>query len=88
MVKIEKEQKPIVAYTYHYKIKGKVFTPPGSRLSDFISGIRQKKFIPVADAVITDIFGNEICRSKFLELNKDEIIFLLPQDELVESTKR
>ena len=82
MVKIEKEQKPIVAYTYHYKIKGKVFTPPGSRLSDFISAIRQKKFIPVTEAVVTDIFGNEICKTRFLELNKDEIVFLLPESEL------
>ena len=82
MAKIEKEQKSIVAYTYHYKISGKVFTPPGSRFSDFMSGIRQKKFIPVAEAVVTDIFGNEICKSKFLELNKDEIIFLVPESEL------
>ena len=82
MVKIQKEQKQIVAYPYHYKIKGKVFTPPGARLSDFISGLGQKKFIPVVDAVVTDIFGNEICKTGFLELNKDEIIFLLPESEL------
>lgn len=82
MAKIEKEEKSIVAYTHRYKIKGKIFTPPGSRLSDFVSGIAQKKFIPVADAVVTDTMGNEICHTGFLELNKDEIIFLLPAGEL------
>ena len=82
MVKIEKEQKPVVAYTYSYKIKGKVFTPPGSRLSDYISSVGQKKYIPMTDVLVTDIFGNEICKSKFIELNKDEIIFLVPEEDL------
>lgn len=82
MVKIEKEEKAIVAYTSDYKIRGTVFMPPGGRLSDFIAGVGQKKFIPVADAVVTDISGNQICRTKFLELNKDKIIFLLPESEL------
>ena len=83
MVKIEKEQKSIIAYTYHYKIKGNIFMPPGARLSDYISSVGQKKFIPVANAIVSDIFGNEICRTKFLELNKDEIIFLFPESEIV-----
>lgn len=83
MVKIEKEEKKIVAYAYDYKIRGTVFVPPGGRLSDFISGIGQKKFIPVVDAVVTDISGREICRTKFLELNKDEILFLFPESQLV-----
>ena len=88
MVKIEKEKKAIIAYTYHYKIIGTVFTPVGSRLSDFISGVGQKKFIPVADAVVTDIFGNEICKTKFLELNCDEIVFLLPESGLEKNRVR
>ena len=79
MVKIQKEKKIIEAYTHQFKVKGTVFMSPGSRLSDFIGSLGQKKFIPVADARVTDIFGNEICRSKFLELNRDEIIFLLPE---------
>lgn len=82
MTKIEKEEKAIIAYTTHFKIKGKVFTPPGGRLSDFISGVAQKKFIPVADVIVTDIAGNQILRTKFLELNKDEIIFMVPEEEL------
>ena len=82
MVKIQKEEKAIVAYTRNYKIQGTIFMPPGGRLSDFISGAGQKKFIPVTNAVVTDISGREVCRAMFIELNKDEIIFLIPASEL------
>ena len=88
MAKIEKEKMQIIAYTYHYKIRGKIFMPTGARLSDFISSSGQKKFIPVVDAAVTDIFGNEICKTGFLELNMDEIIFLLPEGELEKRIKR
>lgn len=83
MVKIEKEKKAIIAYTSYYKIRGKIFMPPGGRLSDFIGGISQKRFIPVTDAVITDASGGEICRTRFLALNTDEIMFILPESELI-----
>ena len=82
MVKIQKEKRVIIAYTYQFKIKGTLFTPPGARLSDFMSGLGQKKFLPITDALVTDVFGNEICRTRFLELNRDEIVFLLPASEL------
>lgn len=79
MAKIEKEETPIVAYTQYFKIEGKVYIPMGARLSDFISSAQQRKFIPVADGVVTDLAGNQVCRTEFLELNKDEIIFLVPE---------
>lgn len=83
-MKIVKEVKTVIAYTYNYKIKCDVFMSPGSRLSDFIGSLGQKKFIPVSNAVVTDIFGNPVCKTKFLELNMDEIIFLLPESDLIE----
>ena len=91
MAKIQKEKKVIIAYTYQFKIKGTLFTPPGTRLSDFMSlmsGLGQKKFLPVTDALVTDVFGNEICRTRFLELNRDEIVFLLPASELEKRKER
>lgn len=78
MVKIEKESLEIVAYVHNFKIKGTIFTPPGGRLSDFLSGVSQRQFIPVTDAIVSDVAGNEICRTKFLELNREEILFLFP----------
>jgi len=83
-MKIEKEAKTVIAYTYTYKIKGDLFTPPGSRLSDFIGGLGQKQFIPVSNAVVSDIFGNAICKTKFLELNLSEVIFLMPANDVIE----
>ena len=83
-MKIAKEAKAVIAYTYHYKIKCDVFMPPGSRLSDFIGNLGQKKFIPVSNVVVSDIFGNAVCKAKFLELNVDEIVFLIPESDLIE----
>jgi len=80
MVKIEKEEKKIIAYISDYKVKGTIFMPTGGRLSDFLCGVGAKQFIPVGDAVITDVSGNEICKTDFLELNKDRILFLMPQE--------
>ena len=82
MVKIAKEKKVIIAYTYQFKIRGTVFIPPGSRFSDFMGSIEKKKFIPVTNAAVTDIFGNNVCKTKFLELNKDEILFMFPESEM------
>ena len=82
-MKIEKEAKTVIAYTCNYKIKCNVFMPLGSRFSDFIGTLGQKQFIPVSDAVVSDIFGNPVCKAKFLELNLSEIIFLLPEEDLV-----
>ncbi|MDP3789378.1 MAG: hypothetical protein Q8R48_03130 [Candidatus Omnitrophota bacterium] len=86
-MKIEKEKKTVIAYTYNYKIKCDVFTPPGSRLSDFIGSLGQKQFIPVSNAIVSDIFGNPVCKAKFLELNVNEILFLIPDDDLLTERK-
>ncbi len=80
MVKIEKEEKKVIAYIGSYKVKGTIFMPTGARLSDFLGGVGAKQFIPMGEVVVSDISGNEICRSDFMELNKDKIIFLMPQE--------
>lgn len=81
MAVIKKEEKAIVAFTSKYKIRGNIFVPPGGRLSDFLGALGQKKFIPVTEAVVTDISGNLICKANFLELNKDEVVFIFPESE-------
>lgn len=81
MVKIQKEEKAIIAYTRNYKVEGKMYLPIGARLSDFISSAQQKNFIPVTGAVVTDLSGRQVCITDFLELNRDEIVFLVPKGE-------
>ncbi len=81
MPKVQKERKTIAAYTAQFKIEGVIFTTPGERISDFISDAGEKKYIPVADAVVTDLTGRQICKSAFLELNVNEIVFLVPENK-------
>ena len=82
MAVIEKEEKPIVAYTSQYKIKGNIFIPPGGRLTDYLSSIGPKRFIPLTDAIVTDMHGKEICRADFIELNIGEVIFIMPVQQV------
>jgi len=81
MARIKKEKRHITAYSEAYKISGKVFLPPGGRMSDFLGGVSAKKYVPVTDAVVTDKSGNEVCRTDFLELNTDRLVFLVPEGE-------
>ena len=81
-MKIEKEVKVVIVYTCNYRIKCDMHTPPGSRFSDFMGGLGQRQFIPVSNAVVTDIFGNLVCKAKFLEMNVNEIIFLIPEEDM------
>ncbi|MBU4186379.1 MAG: hypothetical protein KKC23_09330, partial [Proteobacteria bacterium] len=70
---------PVSRYTEHGRT--------GSRLSDFIGSLGQKQFIPASNAVVSDIFGNPVCKAKFLELNVNEILFLIPDDDLLTERK-
>lgn len=82
MSKIEKELKKIIVFTSEFKIEGDMHVHPGARFSDYIETLA-KKFIPITDARIS-IIGDDrcICETSFLELNKNEVIIILPQEEL------
>ncbi|MBL7071267.1 MAG: hypothetical protein ISS26_03740 [Candidatus Omnitrophica bacterium] len=81
MVKIEKEEQNIVAYIGNYKVRGTIFMPQGARLSDFLGGVGQKQYIPVVDVTISDASDRLVCKADFLELNKDRILFLFPENK-------
>ena len=85
MPKIEKEKRQVEVFTSNYRICGTVYTPPGARLSDFITAAaKMKKFIPVSDAIVSDAEGKEVSRAPFLELNTDIVEFFYPIDGINE----
>jgi len=82
MIKVDKEEKRITVYTDSYKITGKVFLPRGGRISDFLGGITEKRFIPVKEVIVTDFSGNEVCKSNFINLNTERVVYVVPDEEI------
>ena len=80
---ISKETVPVMIQTVTHRIQGHIHVQPGDRLKD---GINQNEpFLAVTDAVIYDLAGKEVYRSEFMAVNRSQVIWLLPEDEL--STK-
>ncbi|MDO9514190.1 MAG: hypothetical protein Q7J59_06255 [Elusimicrobiota bacterium] len=85
--KPDRDEISVIIYLSNCKIKGKMFVPPGGRVSDFVnSPVRQ--FIPVTDAEIDSISGAKWSyRVKFLNLNKNEIVTIFPAAAFIEAKK-
>ena len=85
--KPERDEIAVIIYLRSCKITGKMFLPPGGRVSDFVnSPVRQ--FIPVTDAVIDSTAGENWRYSvKFLNLNKNEIVTIFPKEAFISAER-
>jgi hypothetical protein len=63
-------------------IHGEIHVRPDDRLLDELN--HTEKFIAVTNAVVSDLNGVTLFRCKFLTLNSDQIIWLIPDKELVQ----
>jgi predicted YcjX-like family ATPase len=85
--KPDRDEISVIIYLGNCKIRGRVFVPPGGRVSDFVNApVRQ--FIPVTDAEIESISGPKWSyRVRFLNLNKNEIVTIFPEAAFIEAKK-
>lgn len=74
----------VVINTAHHLIHGSIHVRPGERVIDELN--HSQTFLAVTDAKITDLEGSPLFESAFLTLNTDQIIWLVPSDEM-QSTK-
>lgn len=81
MITNTEETTKVIIFTSNYRIEGEVALLPGARLTDFI---RQAiDFIAVTNAVVLGKNGEKIISSKFMDIGKKYIEFILPA-EMVE----
>lgn len=90
--KTKKDNINVLVYVQDYKILGTVYLPLGGRLTDFLNtkglGAEGEVFIPVTDASIYSISdGSLIHYTPFLNINKDKILFIFPQDDITKKEK-
>lgn len=81
--KVTKEQVAVIIQSTFGRIDGFIYVMAGARLKDEINNADQ--FIAVTNAKIYDSQNAYLCSCKFVSVNRDHIIWLLPQSELVDT---
>jgi hypothetical protein len=64
-----------------HRIHGQVYMKPDERLKDELN--RSDQFLAVTDAIVFDANGKEVYKCKFLTLNRDQIVWLIPDNDLI-----
>ncbi|MFH2145833.1 MAG: hypothetical protein ABII75_07410 [Candidatus Omnitrophota bacterium] len=80
-MKIDQTVVEVVIFMQSSRIEGKLHLPSGGRLTDYLA-LGERKFVPITDAAIFIIPGNELMYSvPFLSINKDFIIYIFPKKQ-------
>jgi hypothetical protein len=78
---ITKQPIRVIVQTEKYRIHGQMHITPSERLKDELNGSDQ--FVAVTNATVFDAAGNVTYRSNFLTLNRDFIVWLIPEDDII-----
>ena len=78
---IPKENIPVIIQTTVNRIEGFFHARYDNRLKDELNNQVDEQFMAITDAVVYDADGKELYRTKFLALNRNSIIWLIPQNE-------
>jgi len=77
---ISKEAVVCIIQTLMHRIRGSVHVRIGERLKDEID--QSKQFIAITDATVYSLQGQMLYDSDFVILNRDHIVWLLPEEDL------
>ncbi len=76
---VSKQPIPVIIQTQMHMIRGTIHISPDARVKDELNG--QERFIAVTDAVVYNSLNEENYRSKFLLVNSDHILWLIPEED-------
>lgn len=79
---ISKESIAVIIQTTTHRVQGMLHIRPGERLTDEINGLEQ--FFAITEATIFDKDGKPLYHCEFFTLNRDQIVWVLPRDEIIE----
>ncbi len=74
------ETTQVVIYTSHYRIDGSIALLPGSRLTDYIRGV--KDFLPVTNATVHERDGKRLFATSFLDVGREYVEIIVPANLL------
>lgn len=77
---ISKRPIRVIIQTTSHRITGEIYVRPDERIKDEIN--HSEAFIAVTNAVVLGADQQELYRTAFLTINTQQIIWLIPDDEL------
>jgi hypothetical protein len=77
---VRKDEVPALIQTVANLIHGHIYMRPGLRLKDELNGLNEM-FIAVTDAEVYSANGQVLVHSEFLTLNKNQIVWIRPDEE-------
>lgn len=76
----------VVVLTGHYRIMGSVDLVPGARVTDFLTESRD--FFAMTDVEVWALDGRKMFTSGFLNINRDKIELIMPEDAVTQGLGR
>lgn len=73
---IQKKKVDVVVQTITHRIQGVLHIHPDERMKDELD--KANPFVAITNASILDEQGNELYRSDFLAIHRDQIVWILP----------
>ena len=86
-MKIEREEREVVAILDNFRIEGTIHLPPGGRISDFFN-IPKTSMVMTKARVFLHRDNQLLYRIGFIVLNRELIKGIFPQDEIQPYKKR
>ena len=77
---VSKHAVPVILQTLNHRMHGDIHVLEGERLKDELN--HSEKFIALTNAEVQDSAGAVIYRSAFMTLNRDHIIWLIPDENI------
>jgi hypothetical protein len=77
---ISKDPRTVLIQTLTHRIRGTLYVRRGERLIDELrSG---EKFLAMTEVTLYDAKGAVMLQTDFMSINRDQIIWILPEDEV------
>lgn len=77
---ISKKPVPVIVQTTQHTIRGTLHVRPSERIIDELNTSIQ--FIAITEASVLDLQGNLVYKSNFLTLNKEHVVWIIPDEEI------
>jgi hypothetical protein len=82
---ISKNPVAVIIQTVNHRITGNIHIRPEDRIKDELD--RNEDFLAVTDAIILDNDGKQIASAKFISVNRHQIVWVLPINDLSDQLK-
>lgn len=79
---ITKLPQMVTIQTGLHLIHGEIFVRPEDRLKDELN--REEMFIAITNATIQNLSGEVLYRCNFLNLNRNQIVWIIPDKEILQ----